>query len=117
MPDFIVFSALSPKIFGKKIILDIHDTMLETYNAKFGSLMHGLLSWLLHVEERISCRFANKIICVNHVQKEVIVSRGENPSKITVLLNVPDHKRFKVMKYREPFENYSFVECSGSQTI
>ncbi len=35
MPDFIVFAALIPKIFGAKVILDVHDTMPEFYATKF----------------------------------------------------------------------------------
>ena len=29
MPDFLVFSALVPKLFGSKVLLDLHDPMPE----------------------------------------------------------------------------------------
>ena len=35
MPNFLVFTGVLPKLFGKKLILDIHDTMIETYEGKF----------------------------------------------------------------------------------
>jgi len=36
LPDFLVFVALIPKLFGAKVILDMHDPMPELYAAKFG---------------------------------------------------------------------------------
>ncbi len=94
MPNFLVFAAIIPRLFGKKIILDIHDSVPETYAAKFGkksNLLFNLLCW----EESLSCRFASKIICVNHVQRDALINRGIPASKIEVSMNVPDHKRFK----------------------
>ena len=35
MPNFLVFAGLIPLLAGKPIILDVHDTMVETYAAKF----------------------------------------------------------------------------------
>ena len=94
MPNFIVFSATLPKLLGKPIILDIHDSMPETYAAKFQegekSIIFKILSW----EEAICAKFANRVICVNHVQKKAIRKRAIPDSKITVSMNVPDPKRF-----------------------
>src|SRR5271156_1515949 len=36
MPDAAVFAALPARLFGSRIILDIHDTMPELYRDKFG---------------------------------------------------------------------------------
>jgi len=35
MPDFLIFTALVPKLFGAKLILDIHDPMPEFYLSKY----------------------------------------------------------------------------------
>ncbi len=93
MPNFLVYVAILPRLFGKKLILDIHDSVPETYAGKFEN-RSGKLFKLLCLEEKISCRFVNKIICVNHVQRDVLTNRGILSSKIEVSLNVPDHKRF-----------------------
>ena len=90
MPNFLVFSALIPRIFGKKVILDIHDTMVETYVAKFGGNENKLLLKIFCFEEWLSCAFSHKLICVNHVQKDALVARGINADKITISMNVPD---------------------------
>lgn len=96
MPNFLVFTALLPRLLGKKLILDIHDTVPETYMAKFGDAGQnpGVAFWLFCLEEKICCCLAHKIICVNHTQKDVLVQRGIPGDKIEISLNVPDHRRF-----------------------
>lgn len=94
MPDFLVFAALVPRIMGKMLILDIHDSMLETYRGKFGRL-NPLFAMLLIWEEKICTAFANKVICVNHIQMIPVVKRGTPEKKITIVMNVPDEKIFK----------------------
>lgn len=94
MPNFLVFAAIVPRLFGKKLVLDIHDTMPETYAAKYeGS--SSLLFNGLRLEESICCAIAHKIISVNHAQRDVLYKRGLPPSKTHICLNAPDHKRFK----------------------
>ena len=100
MPNFLVFSAIVPKIFGKKIVLDIHDSMPETFSSKFEK-KSGIIFWILFTEESLSAGFANRVVCVNHVQRDVLLSRGTPPKKIYVSMNVPDHRRF----VSQPFDN------------
>ena len=94
MPDFLVFAGVIPRLFGKKIILDIHDTMPETYVTKFKK-RGNILFKLFYMEEASSCKFAHKIICVNHIQRDILVERGIPGRKILVSMNVPDPKLFK----------------------
>ena len=35
MPNFLVFAAIVPATFGRRLVLDVHDTLLETYASKF----------------------------------------------------------------------------------
>jgi len=88
IPNFLVFAALLPRIRGGKVILDIHDSMPETYLAKFGN--RRLLFRILCLEEALSCKFANWIICVNHSQRDILVRRGIDSRKIVISMNVPD---------------------------
>lgn len=95
MPDFLVFAALVPRMFGRKLILDIHDSVPETYLSKFTdrpSLLYKLLVFL----EAACIAVAHKIICVNHVQKEILVDRGVPPAKITISINTPDPLLFPI---------------------
>jgi glycosyltransferase involved in cell wall biosynthesis len=88
MPNVLVFAALIPRLFGCTLILDVHDTVVETYQAKFGRTSGFLLS-LLRLEERICCAFAQKIICVNHVQRESLIERGIPAKKISTVITMP----------------------------
>src|SRR3972149_2638483 len=105
MPNFLVFSGIIPLLFGKKIILDVHDTMIETYSAKFKGSDHKLLFWLLHLEELLSCALAHKIICVNHVQRQVLIERGIPKDKMIISMNVPDPKKFYNVKISDKLKS------------
>jgi glycosyltransferase involved in cell wall biosynthesis len=101
MPNFFVFSAIIPFFFGKKIILDIHDIVLETFLAKFGersSILKKIILQILRVEEFISCTFAHKVICTNHLQRELLVKRGIPERKIIIIFNTPDPRIFSRSK-------------------
>ena len=106
MPDCLVFSAIIPRLFGKKIILDVHDTMPETYATKFGE-KSNLLFKLLCFEEALSCKISHKIICVNHPQSEVMIKRGIPQKKIMICMNVPDPKLFNPSNLKKNIPNSS----------
>jgi glycosyltransferase involved in cell wall biosynthesis len=90
MPDILVLAGLIPKLFGAKIILNIHDMMPELYMSKFGISERHWLIRLLVFQEQLSIRVADSVICVHHPHRDVLVSRGAPMGKITVLPNVPD---------------------------
>ena len=90
MPDLLVLVGLIPKIFGARIVLNIHDMMPELYLSKFGIQKSHWLIRLLAMQEQCSIRIADEVICVHHPHRDVLCSRGTPPGKITVLLNVPD---------------------------
>jgi glycosyltransferase involved in cell wall biosynthesis len=77
-------------VLGAKIVLNIHDMMPELYMSKFEISQEHWLVRLLKFEERCSVRLADKVICVHHPHRDVLVSRGTPLEKITVLPNVPD---------------------------
>jgi glycosyltransferase involved in cell wall biosynthesis len=95
MPDFLIFAGIVPRLLGRKLILDIHDSVPETYLSKF-SEKNSLMFKLMCLEEITSTIFAHRIICVNHVQKNAVVARGVSPTRITVSMNVPDPVLFPV---------------------
>ena len=95
MPNFLVFAGLLPRLSGKRMILDIHDSTPETYFAKYGEKANQLLFKLLCWEESLCCKFVSKLICVNHVQRDALVKRGLPSKKIAISMNVPDPKWFQ----------------------
>lgn len=95
MPNFLVLSAVIPRLAGKKLILDIHDSIPETYLSKFSDGNKNLkLFKLFCIEENLCCRFVHKVVCVNHIQKQVLVQRGLEEKKVVVCMNTPDPKIF-----------------------
>lgn len=92
LPDFLVFAGLVPRLAGRKVVLDIHDSVPETFAAKFSDapLAHRALC----LEERWSAAIAHKVICVNHPQRATLVARGIPDAKTFVSMNVPDPRIF-----------------------
>ena len=94
MPDFLVFAALVPKLFGARIILDIHDLMPELYIAKFGSSYRNwAVRFIIWVEKR-SVAFADKAIAVHEPHLDILAKHGNPPDKFSIVLNVPDPRIF-----------------------
>ena len=100
MPDFLVFAAFIPRIFGTKLILDIHDPMPEFYQAKFQKKASHPLVRMMKVQERWSAAFSNAVLTANPTFKENLIIRGIPADKITVTQNLPDRSVFNRSKYQ-----------------
>ena len=111
MPEFHVFTAVFQKIAGVPIVLDIHDLTPELFECKWQNNKKPALIALIKYIERISCRFADKIITVNDICKQYLVNRGIPPEKITLILNTPNQKIFKYDSERE------FKDISGGAKL
>ncbi len=94
MPDFMVFTAIVPKLFGAKVILDVHDLMPELYQSKFGlPSRHPVVRFITWIE-RCSIGFADKAVAVHEPHLEALRQHGNPPEKFVVLLNLPDPRIF-----------------------
>ena len=92
LPDFLALAGVIPRLAGKKVVLDIHDSVPETFAAKFSE--SPMLWKALCLEEKVSARVAHRVICVNHPQRDVLVARGIPAGKTFVSMNMPDPKIF-----------------------
>jgi glycosyltransferase involved in cell wall biosynthesis len=99
MPDFLIFSALIPKIMGAHLILDIHDPMPEVFMSKYGERSSKFLLSLICLQEKISCSLANAVITANSNFKANLIKRGIPARKITVINNYPNLVIFNRNKY------------------
>jgi glycosyltransferase involved in cell wall biosynthesis len=95
MPDFMVFAALLPRLLGRAVILDIHDTMPEIYRGKFGVGAGHPLIRLLRFQERLSGAFAHRVLTSEHTKRGALIEHGLDGRKIEVLLNLPDPRIFR----------------------
>lgn len=99
IPDFLIFTALTPKMFGAKLILDMHDPMPELYMDKYAKVENNFFVKILKFIEWISLHFADHILTANETFKEIFSRRaGIKKEKIDVILNCPDPVIFKPMK-------------------
>src|SRR5262245_12083012 len=73
MPNFLIAAAVVPMIQRKTVVLDIHDTMPETFAATFPPKYRKFFQPILNLEERISCALADRIVTVNEVQRDAII--------------------------------------------
>lgn len=101
MPDFLIFTALVPRLMGAKLILDIHDPMPELYMSKYRQSPTGIMVRLMQLQEKASTMFAHALITVNSSVKESLVERSIPGDKITVVSNLPDRRVFDRARYRK----------------
>jgi glycosyltransferase involved in cell wall biosynthesis len=94
VPDFLVFTAIVPKLTGARVILDIHDILPELYAGKFGVDERSWLFRTLLAVERWSCRFADHVIVANHLWHDKLARRALAPEACTVIMNYPDLRLF-----------------------
>jgi len=109
VPDFLVFSAVYPKLQGAQIVLDVHDLLPEFYASKFKISHSSLLFKLLVFAERCSAAFADHVIIANHLWRHRLVSRSSRPEKCSVVRNRPDLDIFVEHAERKRKEDGKFI--------
>ena len=110
MPDALVFATLVAKLFGSKVILDIHDPMPETYGSKYRSLANNAVSRMLLLQEKLSVAFADQTITVSDpVKNGILIKHGYRPDAISVVANFADDEIFKPIPYSDVEGKVRFV--------
>ena len=94
LPDFLVFCALVPKLTGAGVLLDLHDLMPEFMAAKRGRPMDDPLVRLVAWQERLSCRFADRVITVTDTWRHTLAARSTSIDKVGVVMNLADPRFF-----------------------
>lgn len=128
MPDILVFSALLPKCFGAKVILDQHDPMPELMKTIFRLEDKHLVVRLVRLLEKWSLAFANLVITVNVACMRAFSTRSCHPAKIAVVMNSPDDKIFpyraaRTYRYRPMGQRFvimyhgSLIERNGLDIV
>jgi glycosyltransferase involved in cell wall biosynthesis len=90
-PDLLVFVAGFYKLLGKRFVYDHHDLAPEMYRARFSSggrrVIYKVLLWL----EKLSCRFADRVIATNESYKRIEMQRDGVPEpRVSIVRNGPD---------------------------
>ena len=109
LPDFLIFAAWFPKLFGAKLILDLHDLMPEFFASRTGSNMGSWLVRLITWQEQLACRFSDHIITVTELWRQTLIGRGLQAEKVSVVMNVADDSIFnRYANQRSLSENGAF---------
>lgn len=95
LPDFLVFSAIIPKLFGAKVLLDMHEIAPEFFMVKFNKTRKDFVIKLLIFIEKISLRFADYSLTVTDAIKNIFIKRDIQENKISVIMNVPEKTSLK----------------------
>src|SRR6266478_5008495 len=91
----LVFSALVPKAFGDKVILDLHAPVPELMQTIFELPEKSFSVRLLKRLEKWSIGFADLVLTVNLACKKIYTSRSCPPEKINVVLNSREDDIFR----------------------
>jgi glycosyltransferase involved in cell wall biosynthesis len=94
LPDFLVFAAAPAKWMGAKIILDMHEITPEFYMSKYATGRDALAIRALTLVERMSFRFADRVITINEPIQDLLVARGLAREKSVVIMNAVDEEMF-----------------------
>jgi len=106
MPDFLVFSALLPKLLGAKVILHVQDITPELMFVKVKGPLRGVLIWLAIWQERISTTLADHVITVGEPFAASLQKRAVPREKLTIIANSADPKFFPPSRRSiTPFES------------
>lgn len=96
LPDFLIFAPLIGRWMGAKLVLDLHEITPEFYMSKYGIAESSWTIRLLTYLEKISVEFADRVITINEPVEDLLVGRGLQRSKSTVMMNAVDEARFAV---------------------
>jgi glycosyltransferase involved in cell wall biosynthesis len=99
MPDILVLSAMLPKLFGARVILDQHDPMPELMKTIFNLDEKSISVRIIRRLEKWSIARADLVITVNRACKRIFSTRSCHVEKIGVVMNSPDGDIFP---YRAP---------------
>jgi glycosyltransferase involved in cell wall biosynthesis len=113
LPDFLVFCALIQKLAGRTVILDMHEVMPEFFMSKYSVDIRSRIVRILLFIERISMKFANRIITVNHGIRDLFEKRVMPKASVAVIMNTVDSR----VVQRHEQQNHADFNCVYHGTL
>lgn len=112
MPDFLVFTAFVPRLFGRPVVLDVHDLMPEVWRSKFQAGARHPGVWLIRLQEWLSHRFASACIFATETFRQCAIARGTvSADRSIAVMNAADPHLFDRQRHpwRGPEEPSRFT--------
>jgi glycosyltransferase involved in cell wall biosynthesis len=90
-PDLLFLVAWPFKLFGVRVVYDVHDVWPEMFEAKFGG--RGVFYWLVRLAERLTYATADVVLATNESVRQTALGRGgKRPDRVWVVRTAPDIK-------------------------
>jgi glycosyltransferase involved in cell wall biosynthesis len=87
-PDLLFTVAWPFKLFGVRVIFDVHDLWPEMFEAKFKK--RGLLYWIVRAAQRLNYACADVVIATNETNRQAAIDNGKKrPEEIFVVRTAP----------------------------
>jgi glycosyltransferase involved in cell wall biosynthesis len=116
MPDFLVFATLIPKLLRAKVVVMMHEPVPELWQTLKGSSPPRILT----MAEQSALAYVDAALTVTQQLKDTYVSRGADPDKISVILNVPESRflaaegsTVEALSEADDVDHYTLV-CHGA---
>lgn len=94
MPDFLVFSAIFPRLLGRPMILNVHDPCPELGRSKLKAEESHPVIRAMMLQEKLSIAVSSHIVTASPAFKKIIMRRGAPEKKITIIMNAADERFF-----------------------
>jgi len=115
VPNFLVFAAIIPKLFGTKIILDVHEPMPELFSSLYKGALSKIIFGILILEEKFSFGVADKIVTVSAPLKSLFIFRNRHiSSQIIVIHNTPYIESPNRTSIKKKNKNTFKIVCHGT---
>jgi glycosyltransferase involved in cell wall biosynthesis len=101
-PDFLIVSALLPRLLGSRVIFDIHDRSPDMFSMRFPGRAGARASTMLRRLERLATSFADAVVTVHDPYLRELVALGMPAEKATVVMNSLDERLLPAPKPRNP---------------
>lgn len=101
-PDFLIVSALIPRLLGSRVVFDIHDRSPDMFTMRFPGPMGNRARRVLERVEQLATRFADAVVTVHDPYRRELVALGTPPAKATVVMNSLDERLLPSPKPRTP---------------
>ena len=90
-PDLLFLVAWPFKLFGVRVIYDVHDVWPEMFEAKFGrGGLRGLFYWAVRLAERFTYACADVVLATNESVRQTAIQRGgKSPDEVFVVRTSP----------------------------
>jgi glycosyltransferase involved in cell wall biosynthesis len=99
-PDFLIIAAAVPRLFGSRVIFDIHDPSPEMFAMRFPGRVGMAAGVILRRLERLATVLADAVLTVHEPYRREMIARGIPETKVAVVMNSLDERLLPAPKLR-----------------